>query len=152
MDTTKTTIEINGVKFEVDLRTAKRIDTLQVGDRVKVLIKQYSDYKVYPGTVVGFEPFSKLPTVIVAYLEHSYNSADLKFLYFNAETKETEIVKAIDDDQLDLNRVKVNDFFARALAKNEQEHMEILAKQKYFDDNFRAYWTFGKIEADINDH
>lgn len=150
MDTTKTTIEIHGVKFEVDLRTAKRIDTLQVGDRVKVLIKQYSDYKVYPGTVVGFEPFSKLPTVIVAYLDQGYSSADLKFLYFNAETKETEIVKAIDDDQLDLNRVKINDFFSRSLAKNEQERAEILAKQKYFDDNFRAYWTFGKIEAAID--
>jgi len=144
---TKTTIEINGVKFEVDLRTAKRIDTLQVGDRVKVLIKQYSDYKVCPGTVVGFEPFNKLPTVIVAYLEVGYSSADLKFLFFNAETKETEIVKSIDDDQIDLNRVRINDFFTRQLSKNEQEREEIISKQKYFNENFRAYWTFDKIEA-----
>lgn len=144
---TKTTIEINGVKFEVDLRTAKRIDTLQVGDRVKVLIKHYSDYKVCPGTVVGFEPFNKLPTVIVAYLDHGYSSADLKFLYFNAETKETEIVKSIDDDQIDLNRVRINDFFSRALAKNEQERDEITSKQKYFNENFRAYWTFDKVEV-----
>ena len=37
------TIEINGVKLEIDLRTAKRVDTFKIGDNVKVLKKEYGD-------------------------------------------------------------------------------------------------------------
>ncbi len=62
-------IEINSVKLEVDRRSAERVDQIQVGDRVKVLNKQYSDYKVYHGVVIGFEPFEELPTIIVASAE-----------------------------------------------------------------------------------
>src|SRR5690349_2704390 len=103
----KTIIEVNGVKLEVDLRTAKRIDTLHVGDRVKVLVKQYNDFAVHAGTVIGFEPFENLPTVIVAYLKSDYSGPEIKFLYFNAKSKETEIIKAIDDDHLEINRQDV---------------------------------------------
>ena len=38
----KTMVEIDGVKMEVDLRTARRIDTFAVGDNVKVLCKDYN--------------------------------------------------------------------------------------------------------------
>ena len=38
----KRIVEIDGVKIEVDLRTAKRIDTFRVGDNVKVLCKEYN--------------------------------------------------------------------------------------------------------------
>jgi hypothetical protein len=87
-------IEINGIKMEIDLRTAKRIDNLKVGDRVKVLIKEYTSYKVHPGTIIGFEPFEKLPTIIIAYMETTYSSASVKFLYYNAKTEDTEVVRA----------------------------------------------------------
>ncbi|WP_259905100.1 hypothetical protein [Lactiplantibacillus plantarum] len=33
----KETVEINGVKFEIDMDTAKRIDTFKVGDNVSVV-------------------------------------------------------------------------------------------------------------------
>ena len=72
----KTVIEVNGVKLEVDLRQAVRIDTLGVGDRVKVMVKIYSDYKVYAGVVVGFEPFKELPTIIIAYLDTQYKTPE----------------------------------------------------------------------------
>lgn len=136
-----TVIEINGVKMEVDLRQARRVDSLRVGDRVKVLIKNYSDYKVYAGTVIGFEPFENLPTVIVAYLETSYSSAGIKFLYFNAQTKETEIIKSVDDDQLDLNKSGVLEQFDTDIAKKELELEDIRKKRQFFLDNFKAYWA-----------
>jgi translation elongation factor EF-1alpha len=136
----KTIIEVNGVKMEVDLRQAKRIDTLQVGDRVKVLIKGYSDYKVHAGTVIGFEPFKALPTVIVAYLDKDYSSVNVKFLYFNANTKESEIVKAIDDDQLDIDKATVLQQFERELQKKRDEISDIEAKRDFFIANFKAYW------------
>lgn len=135
-----TVIEVNGVKLEVDLRTAKRVDTLRVGDRVKVLIKGYSDFKVHAGSVVGFEPFDKLPTVIVAYLERDYSGSALKFLYFNSQTKEHEVIKAIDDDQLDLDKADVLQNFASAIEKKEEELQTLKRTRQYFLDNFKAYW------------
>ena len=76
MNTQTAIVEVNGIKLEVDLRTAKRIDQLTdqltIGSRVKCLVKQYSDFKTVPGVVVGFEPFEKLPTIVVAYLDTDY--------------------------------------------------------------------------------
>ena len=135
-----TTIEINGVKMEVDLRHARRIDELRVGDRVKVLIKQYSDYAVYPGTIVGFEPFQKLPTIIVAYVKNIYSDSGISFCYFNSETKETEIVKAIDDDQLDINKADVLADFDKKTDKLNTELNEIAEQRRYFLAKFATYW------------
>lgn len=136
----KTVIEINGIKMEVDLRTAKRVDTLAIGDRVKVLVKQYSDYKVFAGTVIGFEPFKALPTIIVAYIETSYSAVGVKFLYFNAETKDTEVIKAIDDDCLDIDKASIVQQFERDLQKKRDEIADVEAKRDYFLSNFKAYW------------
>ena len=62
-----TVIEINGVKLEVDLRSARRIDTLRVGDRVKLLEKtSYGGPIVHHGVVAGFDPFPSQPTIIVS--------------------------------------------------------------------------------------
>ena len=38
----KRIVEIDGVKIEVDLRTAKRVDSYKVGDNVKILEKEKS--------------------------------------------------------------------------------------------------------------
>lgn len=62
-DNQKTIVEINGIKLEVDLRTAKRVEEYKVGDMVKVLKKEYGDsYKSYAGMIVGFDAFVALPT------------------------------------------------------------------------------------------
>ena len=43
-------VEINGIKMDVDERTATAITEYKVGQTVKVLKKKYSDqYEVYPG-------------------------------------------------------------------------------------------------------
>lgn len=144
----KTIIEVNGIKLEVDLRTAKRIDTLRVGDRVKVLLKEYSDYRVYAGTVIGFEPFAILPTVIVAYLKNDYNGPEVKFIYFNAQSKEVEIVKAIDDDQLNIDKATVVQRMDREIEKKLAEVEDMRAKKAYFLENFKAYWPdMARVEA-----
>ncbi len=140
MDKQTTIIEVNGIKLEVDLRTAKRVDQLRVGDRVKVLNKVYDGYEVLPGTVVGFEPFEKLPTIIVAYLKVDYASATIKFLHFNANSKEVEIIKAIDDDQLEINRSEVLAQMDRAIQLKHDEIRDMERKREFFVSNFKAYW------------
>lgn len=139
-DPTNTTIEVNGVKLDVDLRTARRIDTIAVGTRVKVLRKEYSSYKVLHGVVIGFEPFKNLPTIIVAAATISYNEAKVEFIYYNAETKDIEMVVACEDDLAALDK---NDFVSqvdREIGKKQAEINDLNAKKAYFLDKFRCYW------------
>lgn len=137
----KHVIEINGVKMEVDLRHARRIDTMRVGDRVKVLTKLYGgEYKIHAGTIIGFEPFKELPTIVVAYLDVSYAEATVKFLYFNAASKDVEIVVAVDDDTLDVNKAGVLAHMDRAIQRKQDEVEDLKLKRAFFLANFRAYW------------
>ena len=105
MENTTRIVEIDGIKLEIDLRTAKKIEHFRVGDNVRVLVKGYSDtYKVHAGVIVGFDGFEKLPTICIAYLEVGYNSAEIKFAYINAgsESKDSkiEITPAFDLQEL----------------------------------------------------
>jgi hypothetical protein len=88
MDDTKRIIEINGVKIEVDLRTAKVIDQYRVGDSIKLLRKRYSDWEVCPAVILAFTEFKKLPTLELLYIA---NTSDVQFIAFNAESKDMEI-------------------------------------------------------------
>lgn len=139
----KTVIEVNGVKLEIDLRTAKRVDTLRCGDRVKVLMKSGSEFIVKAGTVVGFEPFLSLPTVIVAYLDGGsyYAAGGVKFVYFNTSSKDIEIIKAIDDDQLDVDKATIVQQFEKQIAGKQQEIETLEMHRDYFLKNFAAYWA-----------
>lgn len=140
-----TIIEVNGVKLEVDLRSAKRVDTLRVGDKVKVLITgQYSTPAVHPGVVVGFEPFEKLPTIVVAYLKQTYNDCDLQFLYYNSSTKDTEVIVSVDDVLFDWKMAF--DVFDRKQAKLERDIAELDEKRAYMKRNFGQYFSVIALE------
>ena len=135
----KTIIEINGVKFEMDLRTARRIEEIRIGDRVKVLKKDYAaNFSVHPGVVVGFEPFQLLPTIVVAYVDDSFSSADVKFMHFNTKSTD-EIIHAADPD-FAVDKEAIVARFDRMIATKQREIDEIEAKKRYFQTNFRAFW------------
>lgn len=140
-DTNKMQIEINGVKMEIDTRYAKRIETLKVGDRVKVLTKGYSDYKVSHGVIIGFEPFHKLPTIIVAHMEIGYKDCDLKFTYYNAETKDVEVVAATDDDALDLDKEAILKQIDQMIAEKQAQIITLEERKSYFLSRFKKYWS-----------
>lgn len=136
---THTVVEINGVKLQVDLRTARRVEELRVGSKVKVMTKDYSGHHVFPGVVCGFEPFQKLPTIIVCYLAIGYDKAELKTVAYNAESKDVEIVASIDDVLL-VDQSEVTKFFDREQAKLEQQIVDLQAKRDYFVRMFGAYF------------
>src|SRR5574340_1255485 len=137
----KQIIEINGVKLEVDLRYAKRIEELHIGSRVKCLVKQYQDYAVYPGVIVGFEPFKNLPSIVVAYLKSNYNSAEIQFVSFNAETKDFEIVADLNDNTLEVDRSDLIGKFNMEIAKKQAEIDEIERRKAFFLNNFGVYFA-----------
>lgn len=92
MSEEKRTVTINGIKFEVDMRTAVRVDQFQVGDNIKILDKTYSGATIKEGVIVDFLNFKELPTIQVAYFDNSYSGAEIKFLNINEETKDYEIL------------------------------------------------------------
>lgn len=141
MEKQTTIIEINGVKLEVDLRSAKRIDNLKVGDRVKCLVKSYGGaMSTHAGVVVGFEPFPSLPSIVVAYLDTGYSSGTLKFQTFNSETKDFEIVADLDNNAMEVDRSHILAQFDRETAKKRQEIEDIEAKRSYFLAHFGRYF------------
>lgn len=133
-------IEINGVKLEVDMRYAKRIEELRIGSRVKVLDSTgYGDAKVHPGIVVGFEPFASLPTIVIAYIEAGYSDVGLKTVSYNAKTEKIEIVASVDDD-FSVSKSEVLGWFRRERQKLAEKSAEIDAKEQFFLERFKAYW------------
>ena len=133
-------IEVNGIKMEVDLRTAKRIDQFKVGDSVKVLIKDYSDrYASYIGTIIGFDNFEKTPTIVIAYLKTEYSSAEIKFLYYSSATKDAEVTN-LNDWDVPVTKSTIIEQFNRELTKKEAEIQEIKQKQEIFEKLFGKYF------------
>src|SRR6478609_5135979 len=118
----KTIVEINGLKMEVDMRHATRIDTMVVGSKVKVLVKSdYSSPEVYSGVVVGFEAFKDLPTIIVCYLVVSYNEAKLQFAYINSDSaKKYDIVLSV-DEEIPIEKADVLSRMDKEIAKKQEE-------------------------------
>ncbi len=137
-----TVIEINGVKMEVDLRSARRIEEIRVGSRVKVLAKKYGDsYEVKHGVVIGFEPFKNLPTIIICTATVDYSEAKVEFLYYNAKSEGVEVVIANDDDLAALDK---NDFLSKCDKEIERKKLEIAElenRKKYFLAKFNCYWS-----------
>lgn len=140
MSENTTIIEINGVKLEVDLRHARRIDNLQVGSRVKCLVKGYDDYKVHAGVIVGFEPFEALPSLIVAYLDVDYQGVGIKFKSFNSKTKDFEIVADVDNNSLEVNKADMLSKLDNEIEKKRRELEEIEMRKRFFLEKFGAYF------------
>lgn len=136
-----TIIEVNGVKLEVDLRSAKRIDQLVIGTRVKCLVKGYGgDFATYPGVIVGFDPFPSKPTMNVAYLDSSYGGG-LKFKAFNADTKDFEVVADLDNNSLEIDRDDVLRRMDREIEAKRLEVEKLEQARTYFLAHFGRYFA-----------
>lgn len=143
MNTEMTVVEINGVKMEVDLRQARIVhQNLRVGTKIKLLEKSdYGQPEVYPGVIVGFEPFHDLPTIIVAYVKTGYASAELKFAHINANTgKKWDLVPSI-DDELPISKADVLAIFDRDISKKQQEIEDIESKKAFFLKHFNKFFV-----------
>lgn len=143
-DSTETRlVEINGQKFALEYRTAVRVDTLRVGDRVRVLVKEGYSAKsaVKSGVIVGFEPFAALPSIVVAYLSADLTSAEVKFVTFNSETKDVEIVKAVEGEESEFDREHAIKMLDRDILKATDALTVARQRRQYFLDHFRCYWS-----------
>lgn len=135
----KRIVEIDGVKIEVDLRAAKRIDTFKVGDNVKVLCKEYSDqYKVKPGIITDFANFKEKPTIVVAvFNEGSWNSSpSIEFIYIHDGMEDKHEIVFADDEELRLTKDGVVEKFEREIQKKRNEAQDLQNQLEYFKKHF----------------
>lgn len=135
----KRIMEIDGVKIEVDLRTAKRIDTFKVGDNVKVLCKNYNgDFEVKPGIITDFANFKEKPAIVVAmFNEGSWGSTpSISFIHiYEGMEKKYEIILA-DEEELRLTKEGVIEKFEREIQKKRNEAQDLQNQLEYFKKHF----------------
>lgn len=133
----KRIIEINGMKMEVDLRTAKRIDTFKVGDNVKVMTTSYDGkHSIKPGVITDFAMFKDLPTIVVAvFNEGSWSSnPTISFEHVNNES-DTKLIFA-SKEEIRLSRDGVIEKFEREIQKKENERQDLQNQLDYFKKHF----------------
>lgn len=139
MSEEKRVIEINGVKLEVDLRNARRIDEFRVGDNVKVLDTRSGKNEVRSGVITDFANFKDLPTIIVAiYKEGDYwTKPTIEFIYFNSDTEGIEIV-GVSAEEIIVSKDTIVQRFDDEIIKKKDELHDLIVKR----DTFVKY--FGK--------
>lgn len=145
MDENTRIIEINGVKLEVDLRQCKVIENYKVGDQIKVLVKDYSDYKTYPGVIVGFDDFEKMPTISIAYLKEDYNGATIEFIVFNDATKDKVNICPLSSLDRFFSQADAETKLDRQIDNKQKELAELQQKKIFFKQAFAKY--FQEIKA-----
>lgn len=143
MDENVKIIEIGGVKLEVDMRTARKIESFKVGDAVKILIKQWSDnFKPYFGMIVGFDMFTERPTIIVAYLDPEKPDPIL-FAYLNKDSKDIELCMS-DLSDIPVERSTILERMDVAIQKKRDEISDLENKKQYFLKNFSKFFEVKK--------
>lgn len=142
MEESKRIIEIDGVKVEIDLRTAKRVNSFKVGDNIKILDKEYDTYKVKPGIIVDFAEFQELPTIVIAVFdEGSWSSTpNISFIYYNKNTSKKVEIVSCSEDEIKVSKEGVIERFEREIQKKKNEYEDLKNKLEYFKTHFlKAY-------------
>lgn len=140
MDENKRVIEINGVKLEVDLRSARRIDQFRVGDTVKVLDSRQGKNEVKSGVITDFANFKELPSLIVAMYKAGdyWSKPTIEFVTYNSETEGIEIV-GVSAEEVIVSRETIVQKFDDEIAKKRDELNDLIIKR----DTFVKYFGGG---------
>lgn len=136
----KETVEINGVKFEIDMNTAKRIDTFKVGDNVRLLDKRYNSSEIYTGVILGFYNFKELPTIQVAYFKDSFSGASIDFVNINSKSDGFELLPS-NKYEADFDRDTVVGSLNQQIESKTAEVKSLEAKKAWFLKYYGKYFV-----------
>ena len=116
-------VEIEGVKVEVDLRTAKKVDTYRVGDAIRVLVKSYSGWDTHPGVItVGSVEERKHSDILT-----TEGSALIERLCAGEDPRQVEGVSTWEDHAT--RPVRLVASLARALLIEQRAHSEVTGER-----------------------
>lgn len=127
------TIEVNGVKLEVDMRYARRIDTFKVGDTVKVLDKRNDKNEMRSGVITDFANFKELPTMMIAVYKNGdyWSKPTIEFIPYNADTEGIEIV-GVSAEEIIVSRDTIVQKFDDEIQKKRDELSDLIIKRDTF--------------------
>ena len=142
MSEEKRIVEINGIKLEVDMRYARRIDEFKVGDTVKVLDKRNGKNEMRSGVITDFANFKDLPTIVVAiYKAGDYWSApSIEFVYYNSDTEDIELV-GVNAQEIIVSHDTIVQRFNEEIAKKRNELNDLIVKR----DTFLRYFCPNEV-------
>jgi hypothetical protein len=132
-------IEIGGIKMEVDMRHVKKVEHYKVGTNIRVLVKDYSEYKSYGGVIIGFEEFKTRPSILIAYIKVSYGDSSLHFITYNSDTKDVEICLA-EESFVPFEKSRVLECLNNSIQVAKEALLEAQNKKDYFEKNFNKYF------------
>jgi hypothetical protein len=132
----KRIVEIDGVKLEVDLRTAKKIDHYKIGDPVRVLVPDSSYERVKAGVIVGFCEFEKNPQIEILVLSEEYNGVNFKIVTYPSSGNKPIEICPFDRYQGLFSQTDIVTRFDREIQKKELELADLKLKKEYFINDF----------------
>lgn len=140
-------VEIGGVKVEVDLRTAKVVETYRVGDNVAVLAKGWGDdFKVHPGVIAAFDEFPGLPTITIAYLE----GGKLLRAHLNAKSGDKILISPLTALTSYFQREDVLGQFDREILATQAKLDELHQQRAFFVEHFgRMFGEFLEQQEEV---
>lgn len=141
----KRIIEIDGMKVEIDLESARRIDTFRIGDNVRVLEKTSNPVKVKNGIITAFNNFKDEPCITVAVFDNGdyWTAPSIKFIYIHSGMdNEYEIVLA-SEDEIKVSGEGVVERFEQKIFQKQQEVNQLREQLEYF----KAYFMKQKQEV-----
>lgn len=140
MEETRRIVEINGVKLEVDMSTARVIDEYRVGMNVKVLMKEYSGYVARPGIITEFVNFKAQPTIVIAVFKEDYSGVSIDFVYYNESTADQYEIAPCCEHELKLNKERAIDKFNVKIEEYKSKIAELEEKRDYFEKYFNKHF------------
>jgi hypothetical protein len=146
----KRIVEIDGVKLEIDLRTAKVVDRYRIGDPVRVL-HPGTGYGtgIKPGVIIGFCEFDKNPAIEILELDAEYSGPTFKLVTI-VSGQDNQVQIAPHDRYSGLfSQTDIVTRFDREIQKKELELADLKLKKDYFISDFMK--AFQQIGVPINE-
>jgi len=134
----KRIVEINGVKLEVDLRTAKVVDTFKIGDPVRVFHPKgsYGSAEIHVGVIIGFCEFEKTPAIEILELSDEYSGVTFKTVCIGDGINTELQIAPYDRYEGLISQADTVTKFDRAIQKKELELADLKLKKQYFINDF----------------
>jgi hypothetical protein len=145
----KRIVEIDGVKLEIDLRTAKVIDHYRIGDPVRVL-HPGTGYGtgIKAGVIVGFCEFEKNPAIEILELDAEYSGANFKLVTIVSGQDNPVQIAPYNRYSGLFSQTDIVTRFDREIQKKELELADLKLKKEYFISDFMK--AFQQIGVPIN--
>jgi hypothetical protein len=134
----KRIVEIDGIKLEVDLRTAKVVEHYRIGDPVRVLhvSDSYNSASINPGVIVGFCEFENHPAIEILELKLDYSGVNFNLITIISGVENKVQIAPYDKYEGLVSQSDVVTRFDRKIQEKELELADLKLKKKYFIDDF----------------